>query len=343
VLFHKRTPGFASFETAPDFRQNFASRFTLYSGELQHIWETPDYSLIVGGRFQSGAVESDARLNRNLSGTVTDQSIDGSLERGNVYAHGSWQIAEPLRLIAGVSYDRISFPENADFAPLSGRDTTHDLVAPKVGLEFAPWHRGLLRASYTRSLGGLFFDNSIRLEPTQIAGFNQAYRSLIPESVAGLVPGSEFETISVGFDQSLKNGTYFGVEVEQLSSDGDRTVGVLTNNNPFIPAPTSPSGTRQSLEFRERNVSAYAAQLLGESFSVGARYCVSDVQYDTRFPQIPGGTPGLSHIAQHENALLHQLALTANFNHRSGVFAQWESLWLHQQNDSASFGDDDFW
>ena len=77
------------------------------------------------------------------------------------------------------------------------------------------------------------------------------------------MPGTEFETINVGFDQSLRTGTYFGIEAEQLSSDGDRTVGMLTNANPFLLAPDSPSSTRQTLEFRERSVSAYAAQLLG--------------------------------------------------------------------------------
>ena len=46
-----------------------------------------------------------------------------------------------------------------------------------------------LRAAWTKSLGGTFYDTSIRLEPVQVAGFTQAYRSLAPESVTGLVPG----------------------------------------------------------------------------------------------------------------------------------------------------------
>jgi hypothetical protein len=51
-----------------------------------------------------------------------------------------------------------------------------------------------VRGAYTRSLGGIYHDNSVRLEPTGVAGFNQAFRSLIPESVAGPVPATEFET-----------------------------------------------------------------------------------------------------------------------------------------------------
>jgi hypothetical protein len=94
-----------------------------------------------------------------------------------------------------------------------------------------------MRATYTRSLGGLFFDNSVRLEPTQVGGFNQAFRSLIPESVGGLVPGTDFTTAGIGFDQSLASGTWLGAEAQWLTSDGTRTVGVLTNSFFFPPCP----------------------------------------------------------------------------------------------------------
>jgi outer membrane receptor protein involved in Fe transport len=87
----------------------------------------------------------------------------------------------------------------------------------------------------------------------------------------------------------------------------------------------------------------YAAQLLGESFSVGARYRVSDVRYDTRFPGLAPDTHGVGHLAQSGNSLLHQLALSLNFNHGSGAFAQWESLWLRQENDAAARNGEDFW
>lgn len=343
VLFLRRSGPFSSVETPPGFSFDLEKHFTLCSAELQHLWQSPSFSVIAGGRWQYGEVESEATLNRVLTGTVTDQSVEASLERGNVYTYGSWQVAEPLRLIAGLSYDHIRFPENTDLAPLARGEETRELLAPKAALEFAPWKRGLFRASYTRSLGGLYFDNSVRLEPAQLAGFTQAYRSLAPESVAGLVPGSEFETISLGFDQSWKSGTYLGVTAEHLSSDGRRTVGVLTNSS-FLPVPDAPSGTRQTLDFRECSVSTYFAQLLGENASVGARYRISDARLETRFPQIPNGTPGLATLEQDSHALLHQLSLTANFHHRSGLFAQWESVWFHQNNEAASgMRDEDFW
>jgi hypothetical protein len=333
VIFLRRTGnGTTNVEQPPGFALDFASDFTLYSAELQHLWQTPRNTLIVGGRWQGGRVESDASLTRAPGAQrLTDDHIDEPLMRSSLYAYDHWQVAEPLRLIAGVSYDRVEFPRNSDLAPLTKGTDQRDLVSPKLGLVYAPWQRGLLRASYTRSLGGLFFDNSVRLEPTQVAGFNQAFRSLIPESVAGLVPGTRFETAGVGFDQSFQSGTYLGVEAEWLRSDGERTVGALRNSG-LLPFPDTATSTRQTLDFRERSLSAYAVQLLGDQFSVGARYRLSEAKLRGRFPDLTGAS-GLDLLEQHETALLHRVGLTLNWQHASGFFGQWESLWLRQSND----------
>jgi len=326
----------------PPFTNHFSSEFTLYSTELQQIWETPRQSLVVGARGQLGTVDTHARLDSELS-LVTDQTQSGSLERGDVYGYYSWRITDSLQLIGGAAYDHIRFPENTDIPPISSRERSRELFEPKAGLLFAPWKGGLFRADYTKSLGGLFFDNSVRLEPTQVGGFNQAFRSLIPESVEGLVPGAEFETAGVGFDQSLKSGTFFGVEGEWLTSDGGRTVGVLTNAFVFG-VPDSPSGTRQRLDFRERDLSAYAGQLLGNYFSLSARYRLSEAHLVGNFPAIPTGMNGLAALEQNDRATLQQLSLAANMNLPCGFFAQWQSDWYHQNNSgSSSLADSDFW
>jgi tetratricopeptide (TPR) repeat protein len=345
VLFTRRTGGaITAIEVPAFFHERFSSDFTLWSAEAQQIFETADHSLVLGGRYQTADASSRARLTRTATGLVSHDNVDAVMQRANAHGYYSWQILKPLRLTAGVSYDHLKFPENADLAPLSSRTDERDLVAPKAGLIYTPWERGLLRASYTRSMGGLYFDNSVRLEPTQVGGFNQAFRSLVPESVAGLVPGATFDVVAAGFDQTLAGGTWFGLEGECLRSDGERRVGTLTNST-FLPIPDSPSSTRQDLEFRERNVSAYAAQLLGDWFSVSAHYRLSDARLETKFPRIPNGAAGLSRVEQDEDALLHHLSLAGNFHHPSGVFARWESEWYHQRN--GGYGGarpgDDFW
>lgn len=320
------------------------SDFTLYSAELQQIWQGERTTVVAGGRVQSGTVDSDAVLSRTLTGVISSDQTEESLRRANGYLYYHWQLFEPLRLIGGFSYDHLTFPRNTDFLPLTSGDDTRDLLAPKAGFIFTPWRGGTLRGAYTRSLGGLFFDNSVRLEPTQVAGFNQSFRSLLPESSAGLMPGSKFDTANLSFDQRLGGDTFFGIETEWLHSDGDRTIGVTTGVLP-TPFPGAVSSTRQTLEFRERNISAYAAQLLGDGFSVGARYRLSEAQLETRLPELPNGTTDLNLAEQSERSLLHQVSLSLNYQHTCGFFSQWESLWYYQHNSGytpARPGDDFF-
>jgi hypothetical protein len=175
------------------------------------------------------------------------------------------------------------------------------------------------------------FDNSIRLEPTQVGGYNQTWRSLIPESVAGPLAGADFTTTAVGFDQSLATGTWFGAEAAWLTSDGTRSIGALSNST-FLPIPDAPAQLQQRLEFKEFNFSASAAQLLGEFFTVSARYKISEAKLATRFPEFAPGFPGLNQVEQNERATLQQLALALNFSHPSGAFGQWESAWTQQSN-----------
>ena len=326
---------------------DFARDFTLYSAELQHIWETPRFTFVLGGRVQSGDITTSANLTNSFLGLpnpVLSQTSKGTLDRENVYAYTTWNIFDSLQFIVGGAYDRVRFPDNQDLPPLSAGKTTRDLFSPKLGLLYQPWNRGQLRASYTKSLGGLYFDNSVRLEPSQVGGFNQAFRSLIPESVAGLVAGSEFETIGAGFDQALGRGSFFGVELEQLSSHGDREVGTFQSFAELY-APETANHTRETLDFREQNLSAYFGQLLGENFSVGARYRVSAAKLQEHFPQIPATAAGLGQVSRNERALLHQVSLTGNLHLPGGFFAQWESAWYRQDTDGASpaLAAADFW
>lgn len=345
IPFLRQTGGTTtSVSTPPLFDLNFASEFTLYSGELQHIWQTENHTLIAGVRGQFGEVEPESLLSRALTGVVADDRFDENLSRQTAYAYYHWRVAPSLTLMAGLSYDRLSYPINTEFAPLGQGDNSRDLVAPKAGVLYKPWRDGLFRASYSQSLGGVFFDNSIRLEPTHLAGFNQTYRSLLPESGTLLAPGTKFETINAGFDQILPSKTYFGIEMEHLRSEGGRTVGVLTNSLP-LPVPDSPSSTFQTLEFRERGLSAYVVQLLGDGLSLGLRYRVSEAELDGRFPNIPDAAAGLAGLEQSEKALLQQASFNLNYQHGSGFFAQWESGWFHQDNDGYTPGldGDDFW
>jgi predicted Zn-dependent protease len=324
------------------FSLDYRSELEAYSAEVQQIWQTPEQTLVAGARYQAGWSDTDSTLDRQLTGVVADQSVDTSLDRFSAYAYENWRLFDPLLLTAGVSYDRLHFPRNIDTAPVTGAEATKDRVSPKAGFLWSPLPDTHVRGIYSRSLGGVFFDTSVRLEPTQIAGFNQAFRSLVPESVAGLVPGTRFETFGIGLDQAIqKTRTYFVVEGEFLNSDGTRTVGLLTNSDVNVPVPDSISSGRQSLEYHERSLVVSGSQLLGKYFSAGARYKLTEADLDTDF----AGLSGVAGASQDVAATLHQVYLFANFYHACGGFAQFNTVWSQQSNRgyTQDIPGDDFW
>jgi outer membrane receptor protein involved in Fe transport len=327
----------------PFFGESFESRFTLYSAELQQIFESPEHAFIFGARYQFGEVENDALLMRGITGVVTDQSSDETLQRASAYGYYHWRPVTWMRFTAGVSYDYLKHPQNVDLPPFAEGTENTSRVSPKAGLTIQPWQGGYLRAAWSRSLGGLYFDESIRLEPTQIAGFANTFRSLIPESVAGLVAGTEFETWGVGFDQQFDSGTYLGVTAELLRSDAARSVGAFTNAT-FIQEPNAPTNLRERLDYEERSVSAYLSQLIGKNWAIGARYRISESDLETRYPGLPS-FDSLRNVEQEQTSTLQHAQLFARFNHACGGFAEWTSDWYHQNNDgnALSRAGDDFW
>src|SRR5262249_3686513 len=155
---------------------------------------------------------------------------------------------------------------------------------------------------YTRSLGGVSFDQSFQIEPSQVGGFNQTFRSLVPESVALSAASPHNETWGLAWDQKFPTRTYFGAQAQLLTSEADRLVGsqditeslvlVPDPNNPglFIFQPQifyTPTATREHLKYYERNLTLGLNQLLSDEWSLGARYRLSDVNLKRDYPEIP--------------------------------------------------------
>ncbi len=346
LLFLRRTDGaiseLDSDRAVFDLRQD--SAFTLNSVEVQHLWESTTQGFLVGSRYQAGSEDTDVTLNGPLPPAFAVQHVLNNLERLDAYGRYFWRPAPSLRFTAGLAYHHLRFPRNADLPPLSNDEDSRDLVAPVFAVTWSPVDRLFLRAAYSQSLGGLYFDDSIRLEPTQTAGFVQAFRSLVPESVAGLVPGTRFETAGAGVDYSLPGGLYTGLELRWMRSDGRRDVGAASNSLPF-PLPDTPDSTLQALDFQERSVAVYLTQLLGRHWSAGLRYELTDSELATRFPEIPRTAVGLSSLEQDVSAVLHSLHLFLLFHHESGWFAEWHTEWRHQDNSGYAPGlaGDDVW
>ncbi len=333
------------------FALGYQSDLEAYSTELQQIWQSHDNTVIAGGRYQFAWADTTSVLHRPPPTPFSQdiqvpQDVSVDLDRLSFYAYDHWQILDSLRLSAGVEYDRLHYPRNIDTAPITGDETTSEQVSPKAGILWSPCKDTHLRFAYTRSLGGVFFDQSVRLEPVQIEGFTTAFRNLIPDG--GLVPGTRFETFGVGIDHRIeKTGTYLQVQGELLNSDGTRTVGLLTNDvssaSPL--APTNPSGTPQVLDFTEKSLLVSANQLLGKEWAFGVSYKITQADLVSRFSQIPSSAFLLQNPNQDVTSFLHQVNLYAIYQCACGFFASFDALWSQQSNQgySPDIPGDDFW
>ena len=321
---------------------DYDSALVAYSAELQQIFQTEKQTLIFGGRYQAGDIDTHSILTRDLR---NDQFASLHLSRASGYAYYTYQVIDPLALTAGLSYDTVRYPSDNDIPPISTQESQTSQWSPKAGFRFSPLKETTLRGIWAQSLGGVFYDTSVRLESTEIAGFNQAYRSFLPESVGGLVPGTKMENKGLAFDQNFKTHTYLTVSAEELESRGSRAVGTL---DAFCPALLDiPSTVQQNLNYREKTLSVTVNQLICEPFALGATYRLSRAELDDREPGIPVATEGNFSATANRNvhATLHQLRAYALMNHRSGVFSSAEAVWSAQSNADypVALPGDDFW
>lgn len=324
-------------------QENYTNLLTIYSAELQQIWEQAEHTTVIGGRIQYGHFDTatlqdmPSHLAAVFQSPAAQQDVTSLFKRISFYGYHQWQIFEPLQLIGGVAYDRITFPENFQTAPISENDKTVNQLSPKAGLIWTPAENTTARFAYTRSLAGASVDQSYQLEPSQVAGFIQDYRSVIPESIAGPDAGAGFETYDVSLEQKFRTGTYFIISGEILNSTVNRIDGAF-DYNPFSftqPFPV-PSGLREDLDYREKSLQFTASQLLGKEWALGAQYRLSQAVLNDDFVDLPDSLIG-GYVnfqpRQQTQGVLQQVDLTAIYNHPSGFFAEGEALWFGQRNE----------
>jgi tetratricopeptide (TPR) repeat protein len=336
----------ARVEDVGRFNWGYGSELEAYSTELQQIFQVQSHTLIGGARYQLGESETFSNLERRFTlappyfgDPPAVQQNETDLERTAVYLYDLWQVHPRFQVTGGVSFDHLEYPRNIDVPPISAGETESEQFSPKAGFIWNPLTNTLVRGAYTRSLGGVFYDQSVRLEPSQIAGFVQSYRSLIPESVAGLVPGAKVETFGLGIDQKFWTRTYAGISGELLRAEARRTLGVFD----FSSRPAAASSTRENLDFSEKTVSLYVNQLLGDEWSIGGKYRVSQAELDDDFEAVPATLrPDLQADVQ---SYLHQATVFALFQHRCGFFSSADANWYQQSNQgySPDLPGDDFW
>jgi len=324
-------PGLSSYP----FALRYESDFTIYTAELQQIFEGPGNTFLAGARYQAGEFNTSDVLDSDLPlfGVPTpaaNQDFAQPFERMTIYAYDFLQPARWLSFTLGGTYDYMKYPEDYRAVPITDSDTSIYKFSPKAGVTLTPFLGTLIRGAYTRSLGGTSFDESVLLEPTVIEGFPQVYRSLIPEDFTGELAAPRYENEGISFQQKLGSKTYFGVDLTKSSEEVRQQEGLFEADpasatslaSPFV----SPTSTYEHLSFRESTLIANLNQLIGNDWSVGVRWRLTNATLHDNFPDLP--PPGIIP----KSALLDQGQLFVLYNDPSGFFAQAQAVWTGQQN-----------
>lgn len=145
-----------------------------------------------------------------------------------------------------------------------------------------------------------------------------------------------------------------GVTATQIEQDVERTKGIFAGHAPLPRLPLSPAyfpgSTVQTLAYRERSLQTTLNQILGNQLAVGARYRVTQSELRSTYPEIPTTIDPFADLQ--DEALLHEVALRAEWNSPIGLFARLEANWYNQklQDDATRLIDggplrqgDDFW
>lgn len=317
-------------------------RIEILNAELQHILQGERNTLLLGGRWQEGSIETDVRMNvmrptfaGGFASPAADQHVDSDFRRTGLYVYDYWKVVPTLTLIAGFTWDAMDHPANFRNPPVSANQREEDDLAGKIGFTWTPRDWITLRGMAAEGIGGVTFDESVRLEPTQLAGFNQAYRTVLSESLAGSVEAPDYRILGLSAEGRLAARTWWGLSAGTIRQEVDRTVGVFTGYDSnafsaggiFPPSPVYfPDGTRQRLDYEEQTLSLTVNQLIGDEFALGGGYRVTRSELNTSFIDL-ASQPGMN---LSDEATLHEISLYGDWNSPKGYFARLEANWFQQ-------------
>ncbi len=327
------------------FDVNYQSKFVTYTAELNQVFQRERHTDILGARYQDGHFEAIASLDNpaqtSLPWTLPETSAtDTDFQRLSLYTYHHWEIVDGLMLIGGLAYDDLTYPANYRRPPLNNKQSEQSQVSPKGAVLWDITSGLRARTAYAQGVGGVSYDGSVRLEPTQLAGFNQSFRSLISESIVGSVEAPRYELIGGAFDLRPWKNAWLSLQGEVLREKVDQAVGLFHAN--FLPSTTEQASTSEILNYREFNARAILNQTVGRQWALGAEYQFTRSELEQTRPDIPA-TPTYQRTIRSE-ADWHQWGLTATWYDQSGIFARggfWEIL---QQLDGSKAGPpgDDF-
>ncbi len=301
-------------------------RLEIYTFEAQQIFENDRHSLLFGGRWQGGEFDTSSEMTNpvffttNYAPAVAGTRVVEDFQRSTLYAYETLKLPGRLRLTGGLTYERLEYPENFRSPPIQPGEETRERLNPKAALVWEVLPQATLRGAYGKSLAGVSLDESFGLEPRQLAGFSQAFRTLIPESLAGSVAAWITKCGGAALDLKFKSRTYVGIQGENLQSQVHRSVGVFEHYLGLPAAPDIfPANTREYLDYRERNAGISVNQLVSDEWALGGHYSFTRSKLHSTFPGLQDLlVPTESSI----HADLHRFNVFVLYNHPSGFFVR---------------------
>jgi tetratricopeptide (TPR) repeat protein len=333
-------------------RNTYRSQVELYTAEVQQIAVIGRHSLIAGARGQwSDQKVADRVADPNgdflvllgLQNPVSVQSLRVSSSSAALYAYDYLRLSDTWEIVGGLNFTHQEIPVNTAIAPVSSDRERQDRVSPKAGIIWSPSPSSSLRASYTKSLAGSGLGQSVRLEPTQVAGLLQTFRDPVPFSLVGELDGADLETSEVLWEGRF-NKTYLSVGGQRLVAERDRRQGLFLSDVNYDLPPTL-GLIREEVRFQEDALELSAHQLIGDGWSFGVRYRLGYAELKRSFPEYPGLGVGGVETSTDWRGWLHTLGLNGLYRHPSGLFARAEGILFVQdrQREGNTAPGDSFW
>ncbi len=334
------------------FMQAYLGQLDIFSGEIQQIFQSERHTIIAGVMFQSGTFhtqnfqDNPDRLGFLFGSLPVQENVSSGFDRVKGYLYHRWELTDSFRLVGGLTYDWMRFPADFRSAPITDASQKESRWSPKAGVVWTPLAGTTVRAAYAEAVAGTSFDQSFQLEPTEVAGINQSFRSIIPEAVAGANAGAFFDIAGLSLEQRVGRGTYVALSAGWLGSQVNREIGAFVVS--ADPSDTfHPGSTPQRLHYVEESVGADLHQLLGSEWAFNAGYHLSRSELNSRFSDVAPGTfvsPPLEAQTRTEG-VLQRLSLGLNYNHHSGFFGAAQGEWWGQANrqDGSVSPGDNFW
>jgi hypothetical protein len=288
-----------------------------HTTDVQFVHEASGWNL------RGGILQAQGNYLETQSASITfpgeppsRQSIDRTYElnQSSAYAYANLFLTSRFMLTLGVSADSVeeAFVER-------------DEVNPKFGAVWTPTDKLTIRAASFKTLQGTSTTSKQnpqpRLEPVQVAGFNQ------------LLFGANADASSTngfGMDAHISQTLFAGVELTKRDTDSyvlsfDPAVGL-------VPAPT---------EANEKDAQAYLYWTPRADVGFSARYQTE------RFEADAGSQYAFTHMR------IHRLPLDARYFSPTGFSAGLTVSWLEQSGEfvlaptpdgeTTAFGEDEFW